>query len=329
MSYTITVVEQLHRAKNEIISGHPIDSRLAIILIDNSVEIILGTRCEARLNMDHHAGKIPAEQRRLVRSRWFESKLRFLRELGEIDENEFNFLVAAHDLRNELFHVGMRRDNALRSVALEYFKVACKFFGAMAPSIRSLLREDNYTPATEHYFRNDEGSISILDTEYADLSGHLLKDFPGDIEPLQKVLGIEMESRLNDLEYSFEFLINDNPARYSSEEILKISQIEYDVSSKIREKGIAGSWMKPGYSEAVHAVRSEVELRWRQKHRDLPIKKWLKRAEKIESESNSLISLHLYRVLHREILYIEEAISEAALELDIWIQMEIDRARGK
>ena len=41
MKYVITIVEQLDRAAGELVSDHPINNRLALILIDNATELIL------------------------------------------------------------------------------------------------------------------------------------------------------------------------------------------------------------------------------------------------------------------------------------------------
>ena len=41
MRYVITIVEQLDRAAAELTTDHPINNRLALILIDNATELIL------------------------------------------------------------------------------------------------------------------------------------------------------------------------------------------------------------------------------------------------------------------------------------------------
>lgn len=55
--------------------------------------------------------------------------------------------------------------------------------------------------------------------------------------------------------------------------------------------------------------------------------RWL--AARIGQESDALKALGDFQALRREMEYLVEAIGEAAADLDGWIQMEIDRARGK
>ena len=45
MRYILTVVEQLDRAARELETDHPINNRLALILVDNATELILHRQC--------------------------------------------------------------------------------------------------------------------------------------------------------------------------------------------------------------------------------------------------------------------------------------------
>ena len=56
---------------------------------------------------------------------------------------------------------------------------------------------------------------------------------------------------------------------------------------------------------------------------------WRKRARDIQVESNNMNSLLLFRSLRNDMTYLETCLADAALELDFYIQNEIDRLRGK
>ena len=87
--------------------------------------------------------------------------------------------------------------------------------------------------------------------------------------------------------------------------------------------------MIPGYLDEVNRVRTALESTWRQRHMSVPAVKWHKRAEAIKNEPDALEAMMLYQALRHDMAYLEEAITNAASELDAWIQLEIDRARGK
>ena len=53
------------------------------------------------------------------------------------------------------------------------------------------------------------------------------------------------------------------------------------------------------------------------------------RAATVGRETDPLTAMGLYQSLRKDMAYLEESILSAAEDLDIWIQQEIDRARGK
>ena len=51
MRHVVTIVEQLDRAAMELATDHPINNRLALILIDNASEVILHRQSMDRLEL--------------------------------------------------------------------------------------------------------------------------------------------------------------------------------------------------------------------------------------------------------------------------------------
>ena len=48
----MTVVEQLDRAAGELRTDHPINNRLALILVDNATELVIERRCSDHVRED-------------------------------------------------------------------------------------------------------------------------------------------------------------------------------------------------------------------------------------------------------------------------------------
>jgi hypothetical protein len=63
MRYVMPIVEQLDRAAQELAIDHPINNRLALILIDNATELILHGRCTDQIEEDKERRKYGGEGR--------------------------------------------------------------------------------------------------------------------------------------------------------------------------------------------------------------------------------------------------------------------------
>ena len=91
----------------------------------------------------------------------------------------------------------------------------------------------------------------------------------------------------------------------------------------------AGLWVDPNYRRGFARVATSMESTWRQRHNSLPSERWMARAATVGRETDPLTAMGLYQSLRKDMAYLEESILSAAEDLDIWIQQEIDRARGK
>jgi len=85
----------------------------------------------------------------------------------------------------------------------------------------------------------------------------------------------------------------------------------------------------PARAKQVRRVKAAFDAKWRQRHRRLPLAKWRARADLVERQPNPLVAMARYQALRNDMAYLEEALGEAAYQLESYIQMEIDRARGK
>ena len=53
MQELLIIVEQLDRASSELLTDHPINNRMALILIDNATELMLHGQCASHLECDN------------------------------------------------------------------------------------------------------------------------------------------------------------------------------------------------------------------------------------------------------------------------------------
>ncbi len=329
MRYTMTIVEQLDRAARELSTDHPINNRLALILVDNATELVLHRRCSDHLSWEKVLRKLSPRQRAMARGAFLEGKLKVLEDLGDLSASERQFIKIAHDYRNELYHIGLKHDDITRAIAGEYYKLACAIFVRLKPNSRVSSSTDTFTEVADRYLPKRNGRHDFLGVDNDQLAEKLMAARPQQMPPVQTALAASARKAVDEVEEAFDFLARDNPAKLDEAEVLQNVQWHFDFTRALEREGVEGSWMDPGYLEGAANVKSALRATWRQRHTSVPLEKWRARADAIEREPDPLIATAEYQALRNDMAYLEEAIMVSAGELDAWIQLEIDRARGK
>ena len=356
MRYIVTIVEQLDRASSELATDHPINNRLALILIDNATELILHRRCTSRLARHSmmsrlwkgHRGLAEEEpcqdqsafsedlmtpkQRAKARGKFLDGKLSVLEAMGDLTPTERGFIAIAHGYRNELYHVGLTHDEIIRAIAGHYYSLCCDLFTRMGnqdPFGLTHFSSDTYTEVAQRYLPMRNGSIDLFSVETEVLADKLRRALPSDIPKLPEALAESARSSIEMVMHNFEFLIQDNPAGLDGNEVLKRVQWQQDLVKALERQGVEGARLDPTSQREHLRVAHSLEKTWRQRHTSVPQDKWLLKAEAVRRETNPLVAMHLYQSLRDGMAYLEEAIDLAAGELDSWLQLELDIARGK
>ena len=360
MRYVLTIVEQLDRAASELANDHPINNRLALILIDNATELILHRQCTDRLERDSEMSglqaallataksnsmeaeiKLPEDladlimtprQRANAKGKFFDDMLKVLKDMGDLTQSERGFIKIAHDYRNELYHVGLAHDDIIRAIAGHYFLLCCDLFARMGklsifgPSFSS---NDEYTDVARRYIPMRDGWVDLLHVDNGVLAEKLRCARPDGIPDLAKTLGGSARKSIQVIMDDFEFLIRNNPFGFSADEMLEVAQWQLDLTHALECEDVNSLWVDPNYREGFTLVATALKATWEHRHSSIPRERWMLRASAVEREADPLIAMSLYQSLRNDMSYLEEAVQSAAGELDGWIQMEIDKVRGK
>ena len=236
---------------------------------------------------------------------------------------------AAHQYRNEVYHIGLTHDDIVRPIAFQYFKLCCELFIRLEPGLRSYSSTDRFTEVAQRYLPMRGDDIDFLAVDNAQLAHKLRSNLSDSGEVLQLSLSASAHSKIEAIRNSYEFVVRENPARHNKRIILRSIQWHHDLMRVLEREGIEESWMDSSYLDEVHRVRTELEPTWRQRHKSVPLAGWRRRAETIMNEQDPLKAMELYQALRNDMAYLEDAISDAARELDAWIQSEVERACGK
>lgn len=137
MLYLYPCIEQLDRAAEELRYGNAIHSRLALIMIDNVVELVCYRKYQSLLEEDHwrqateyHPSK---SGKQILHTPRFLDVLSFLVKREEISNDERMLASIAHEYRNAAYHVGLTLDDAVHPATWHYHGLACELFGRLNP----------------------------------------------------------------------------------------------------------------------------------------------------------------------------------------------------
>lgn len=333
MDYLIVCVEQLDRANDELADGSAIAGRLALILIDNVVELLMHRRCEgifqreAALDPDPaKSGQYSRAARVRVLGQRFDEKYKFLLREGNLSQQELDFVRICHNIRGEAYHAGLTHDAFIRSLAAEYHTLACLLVARLQNSWRTSGSSDQFGPRIEKHLRAGPGRLAdrYLGTPVEDIAESLnASRSPPDIR-LQDALADALSTRLDSIESNLQFLVDDTPGGKGNaeDELIEaqrwvdlFSGIPLDVQERTDE-----------YSAYVLNRRQDMDASWEPTLRSLPMMSWRARAEGTRV-AKIMSALTRYEQLSKDIEYIEGVLDSAASTLSAHIDTQIDSAR--
>jgi hypothetical protein len=331
--YVIPCVEQLDRATRELHEGNPVNSRLALILTDNVVELASHRTCKQLIDWDGGRSwldkpKFSQQQRKRVLGRFFDQKIAFLRSEGLLAEDEQEFILIAHEHRNKAYHIGLRDDAIMWSLAWHYHKLGCELFGRLKPECMQSTSNDRYTHRVKYHLRKVSGGGRLGPFAEVDkLAESLAAERPVADRSLAAVLSESLLEELDELEFQVDFLVTDNPNQLDKSAILQHVQYYADFHAEMEKTKLFPS--DRAYQREVKRIQKCMQTSWKPKYDRLPVDGWRRRAKSLASEKNYLNALKKFESVRAEKAYLTDAISDAAGQLDAHIQMEIDHARGK
>ena len=333
MRYIIPCVEQLDRAAEELRNSNPVNSRLALILIDNAVELTCHRRCEEIILRDGHGGwlhkpKYRRRQRRRAMSKFFNQKLSFLLDETLLSSDEQQFLLIAHKCRNEAYHIGLRDDSIIWSIAVEYHTLACELFGRLKPGWMGSTSDDPYTERVNHRLKTI--GVKTPWPNFPDLeklAASLADERPPVDRSLAEVLSEALLRELDALDREFHFLVADNPLKLDASEILSRIQYFDQLTREMEKTDLFPADVR--YQVEYKRVVAQTRENWSPRYDRVPLANWRHRARELAKEDNPLKALKKFDSIRLDKDYLAEVVGAAASDLDSYIQMQMDLARGK
>ena len=302
--------------------------RLALILIDNAVELMLHAQCEEHFLLQRPYTPEDAKKAKKALGQRFEEKPKLICKLGKISELERDFILTAHKYRSQAYHVGLLHEDIMPALAWEYHALACCLFGRLPPRALSCRFDEALSVAVKRHF----GDIRTLDLAFRATSlftraaQSLDQSRPERSEALPIALSRSVVGQVKRLQDDLEFLARNN--RYGLDEIAIIERLQFyrHVFGEIAPAaGLDDFAYNASIANQLQRIHSTLSVPIKRN----PCHKWLRRAEALGQVAEPLLALHKYENLLAQMAELASAVSREAGSLSTLIEMEVDHRRER
>lgn len=316
-------LEQLHLAAVQLHESGPAYARFSVLLTDNTVELLAHEHIMAMVFRDglsrerksmHGVTRTQYTMQEVKRATGqdFSAKLSFLARHGVIDDDLRDFANGAHQIRNTVYHQGVRDEPILWSLAWHYHEIACDIFTRLQGGW-SIHPDFPLSDLTR--FLLDFGNHKLtVDEHLARAAEHLRAAKPARTKSLSEVLSDALCARLEQLGVTLDIAANDgpNPAGDIDELIRSaLFREQYDFAQDQSQCDSDEEF------RAWHARRDAAKAAFKPGVNERTLARWADRARELAS-SEATRALRQYQHLVREMTGTEEALDRLAWEIDLY-----------
>lgn len=332
MRYVIQCVEQLDRVVDELHEGSIVANRLALILTDNVVELMLHRRCEdifsdkrTPWSQVEDVSRYSKVERHRVLGRNFDPKPKFLLAEEELTADDYDFIRICHHMRNSAYHTGITHDDILPVLAWEYHALACELFSRFRITSWRSNPRDQPPPRFAKYLDQKESSSwrPFSSDQQTEIAASLNARRPALKVSLPVTLATYVERRIERLEELIEYLVTGNPDGHDLQKTLDEAQWWHDLFAEIPNEIEENS---DAYRDLIRERGTAMRASWKPKHRVVPIDSWKRRGVQLREGPNAL-ALVRYEQLMNDMAYIYDAVEESAGALDAHVEAQIEHMR--
>jgi len=336
MERLVLIIEQIEEVKRFIKIDDFAHLRMALLLLDNASEVLMYRVVVDELDLDDLYVKlfsfirervtddnfekvkdelkikyelIPPKIRKAVK-RFYDAKVDFLTERGELEASLGQLLKSLHRYRNEAYHRDFLRKGTIRPTVQFLFEIVCDLLIILPPRMMSYGGEDNWSAFCQMY--DLDSPFNITQINLKKIVERLRESISIDSRYLAEMLCAQLEERISVMEQAVQIIHRDAPGGATIEEELIRIQFwnEFGWLPSVNDSDEFFNGYSPRYS-------LKDLSRWRQEASNLP---------KIESR---LEIFNKFIELEFEIEPLEEMVYKVANVIEHAIQDEIDRRRGK
>jgi hypothetical protein len=330
LSFLANIIEQIDLASEHVSIRDATNARFGLMLIDNAVEITLHQIAkdeQIKLRTFSYREK-PYEHASALQDalgQHFDAKLKFAAKTGKLKAQDSQTLGLFHAFRNEVYHIGVQHEAVLPAVAEFSLKVSCEFLSTYSPSWMSYSLGMKLPDRASKYF-SDQKFYSNGIEEYQAACKAIGKKVKITPAALANTLADHLDQVIEEQDTAISVISGDGPRKQSRNEAI-INTFSWKIASSEEGKDFARkNNCKPG---SVFDLVNWIGENYPLPIRGDPIKSWKARAASVQREKDPHKALKKYRDFMTQTAEIRAALDEAHMQVDQYIQNQIDRARGK
>lgn len=322
-------IDQLDLAIDQLAVRDRNFDRFALMLIDNVVELLLHQHAKDKVMMGRPfaANKKPKPEWKTAvaaTGQGFDAKVRYARETEMVSAATADSIHYLHSFRNSAYHQGSRHESILHSLTVFYFRVACTVLGAYKPVYYHLHSGDKISHRAVKYLGKPD--LFGQKDSFVRASNRLTEVAEGLGENLIDVLQADILSTINQIDDWLDFVSENAPNRPSRDDVVRHCQawpFAWTDEAKVFAK--ANGCKVSNISEYVEWLGHNYN--WQIKTD--PVVGWKKRHRSLQKEEDLDAALKKYCDFMKQTETFREALNETVLQLDGYIQEQVDHARGK
>ena len=327
-----TTVVQLEESKRFIVEGDVAHLRLALILLDNAVEVMMHRVVESELvhagmyaNMLKNFGTrpldeegsrlrnkiaehtIPDKEQKQIR-RYFPAKLKFLSEnRNRMSKTIARALKHLHSYRNETQHLDKIRKESMLPAVLILLDIALDLLVELTPGMVMWSSDDDLSWRKKYGFGEKLVEAEVLRRRIA---AKLREGLPLDLPGIRTSLIGHLTDRLGAMENELDFVAQHSRVGPDRELILKDVQFWHSKHSGKLPKEAAFDTYVPQFNLAC-------------------MPRWRGQVTSLSTVDDKSEMFDVFGTIEDDFEPLETMIDDAVSSIDAAIQIQIDIARGK
>lgn len=333
LAFLANNIEQLDLALAHIALGDANNSRFGLMLTDNVVEITLhqlalDKRAELK-DRFYHYEKQPyphAKELEEALGRFFDQKVKLAALEGKFSDEEAESIKLLHNVRNEVYHLGVRDNVLLPELARFYFNIATAFLGRYEVRYFSWGSAQQIPERAKRFFGGDRFMPGKRE-DYANACAQLHTAVAFDPGRLVTSLADHMDNVIEQEDIAIDVL-SQVPRKTTRDKAVLDTQawsIAFTDAGKdfIRSLIASGRPKPTGVGGYVELLSSSYPF----KDKRDPVPSWKKRAATLRKQSNPHKAFRSYREFMSQTEDLRGLLDQAHSQADAYIEEQIDRAR--
>jgi len=335
MERVFGVVDQIEQAKKFIATDKIPFLRMALLLLDNAAEVLMYRKVENEFLWDDSHKKlfeyakqslsgnqfeewnekskinIINAKRKKVILKYFDEKVKFLSEDRTFIKQPVAMVLSSfHRYRNEAYHRDIIRHETIRPVVVVLFEIVCDMLIDLPPSGYGYSSGQDWS---EYFLKYEFPDKYLFPKNGLQLISDKLKiGVASDFQSLKADLIMHLKGRIEDMLSNIKFIMTDGWNNNKSlDETLKLIQL-FGIVKKVERNEFEEKAMKftPQFTLS-------------------NFKEWKRKADELSIYEDKYDLFNAFSVLEKEFEGLEGIVQDAAIELDGYIQMQIDASLGK